>query len=290
MEKVSLDDMRLFVSVVQAGSLHLASELTGVPISRLSRRMTQLEQALGSKLMDRGKKGVTLNDLGQPFFQRAQQMLQFAEQAVSGVQDSLTKPNGLLRISVAGDIMRMLIAPHLPAYLAENPNVSLDIHQSPQKINMIQDGIDIAIRVGSIENENVVARKFLDIQFGIYAAPEYLKQHEPIRNPQDIYRHPIVVHALSLPWRLTQGNQRIEIIPTGKLTVNDYLLAAHFIQQGTGIGMLPTFVGEQIPELVKVLPDWEMPSVPLSVIYYKNRGTVPTIRSFTQYLLGLNQA
>ncbi len=67
MEKVSLDDMRLFVSVVQAGSLHLASELTGVPISRLSRRMTQLEQALGSKLMDRGKKGVTLNDLGQLF-------------------------------------------------------------------------------------------------------------------------------------------------------------------------------------------------------------------------------
>lgn len=290
MEKVNLDDMRLFVSVVQAGSLHLASELTGVPVSRLSRRMTQLERALGSKLMDRGKKGVTLNDLGFPFFQRAQQMLQLAEQAVSGVQDSLTKPNGLLRISVAGDIMRMLIAPHLPAYLAENPDVSLDINQSPQKINMIQDGIDIAIRVGSIENENVVARKFLDIQFGIYAGSDYIKRHEPLHSPQDIYRHPTVVHTLSLPWQLTQGNHQIDIMPTGKLTVNDYLLVAHFIQQGTGIGMLPTFVGDKIPGLIKLLPDWEMPTIPLSIIYYKNRGTIPTIRSFTQYLLGLNQA
>ncbi|ABR74514.1 LysR family transcriptional regulator [Actinobacillus succinogenes] len=290
MEKVSLDDMRLFVSVVQAGSLHLASELTGVPISRLSRRMTQLERALGSKLMDRGKKGVTLNDLGLPFFQRAQHMLQLAEQAVSGVQDSLTKPNGLLRISVAGDIMRMLIAPYLPAYLAENPDVNIDIHQSPQKINMIQDGIDIAIRVGSIENENVVARKFLDIRFGVYSAPEYLEGHEPLHSPQDIYRHAGVVHALSLPWRFIQGHQRLDIMPAGKLTVNDYLLAAHFIRQGAGIGMLPTFVGDQTPELIKLLPDWEMPTVPLSVIYYKNRGTVPTIRSFTQYLLGLNQA
>ena len=104
MKKVSLDDIRLLVMVVQAGSLSRAAELTGIPVSRLSRRLTELESALGTQLMNRGKKGVSLNEVGKRFFEHGQNMLQQAQQALESVQENLKHPSGLLRLSIAGDV------------------------------------------------------------------------------------------------------------------------------------------------------------------------------------------
>ena len=113
MSQVSLDDIRLFVSVVQAGSLSAASDLTGVPASRLSRRLTQLEKTLGTQLLNRGKKGVSLNELGEHFFVHAQNMLEQADAAIQSIQNGLTKPSGLLRISAPVDIAHRYVIPYL---------------------------------------------------------------------------------------------------------------------------------------------------------------------------------
>lgn len=132
MEKISLDDIRLFVAVVQAGSLSRASELTGIPVSRLSRRLTELETALGTQLMNRGKKGVSLNEVGKRFFEHGQNMLQQAQQALESVQENLKHPGGLLRLSIAGDIYHHLLAPLLPEYLSAYPRCGW-IFSSPNK-------------------------------------------------------------------------------------------------------------------------------------------------------------
>lgn len=284
MSQISLDDMRLFVAVVQSGSLTTASDLTGVPISRLSRRLTALEQALGTQLINRGKKGVSLHELGEPFFTHAQTMLSYAEMAISSINSGLEQPKGILKISLAID-MAGLIRYKLQEYLALYPQVKIEIHLTQQKINMIQDGIDVAIRAGTVENDNVVAKRLKHITFAVYAHHDYIQQYGTPDTPNDLYQHKIISQNLTLPWRFLQKEREISIAPQSYMSCNDFSLVADFIAQGLGIGVLPTEIANHYPQLQKVLQDWQLPSIPLSIIYYKNRGAVPTVRSFVEWLL-----
>ncbi len=285
MEQTSLDDIRLFVAVVQAGSLSQASALTGIPVSRLSRRLTQLEQSLGTQLINRGKKGVSLNELGERFFMHAQNMLQQANVAIGSIHTSLAKPTGLLKISAPVDLYYHVLSKHLDDYLRLYPDVSVDVNANQQKINMIQDGVDVALRVGAIENENVVAKHLFDLNFGIFATPEYLAKHGTPQTPYDLYQHQVVAQSLSLPWRFRLAQQMVEINPTGRVSCNDFLLVEQMISKGVGVGMLSTLMSRHHPHLVQVLTDWQIPSKPVSLIYYKNRGAVSTVRSFVAWLM-----
>lgn len=287
MDKISLDDIRLFVSVVQSGSLSHAAELTGIPVSRLSRRLTQLEQALGTQLINRGKKGVRLNELGERFFERAQAMLSEAELAIESVQNSLAKPSGLLRISVAADIFHLLIEPHLGRYLQENPDVNVDINLSHQKINMIQDGIDLAIRVGTIDNDNVVAKPWINAELGLFASHDYLAQHNAPQAPNELYQHNLIGQSYTFPWSFKRDQHEIAIMPTCRLVSNDFIAIEKQIQRGVGIGTLPIFTNHSRSNLVQILPEWQMKISPVSLLYYKNRGAVPAVRSMVEFLQSL---
>ena len=169
MERIDLNDMRFFVATVQAGSLSRAAEQLNLPKSRLSRRLTELETALGSKLIDRSRNGVRLNELGEPFYRHAVMMLECADNAVGSVAQSLSTPQGLLRISVSSEVLQLVITPHLSRYLRRYPEVSLEISMENRQINMIQDGIDIALRIGMPQQEDLVAKQVGSINLGIYA-------------------------------------------------------------------------------------------------------------------------
>lgn len=288
MSHISLDDIRLFVSVVQAGSLSAASDLTGVPVSRLSRRLTQLESALGTQLINRGKKGVSLNELGDQFFIHAQNMLEEADAAIQSIQNGLEKPSGLLRISAPVDIAHRYVIPYLNDYLTQYPDVMIDINLSQQKVNMIQDGIDIAIRVGSIDNDNVVAKRWLKMQFGIFATRSYIEKFGAPKTPNDLYDHRVIAQTLSLPWQFYQGDQEIKINPHPFIGCNDFTAVDPLIFQGLGIGKMTIESAQRHPELVRVLEDWEMESKTVSMLYYKNRGAIPAVRSFIDWYSGLS--
>lgn len=284
MNQISLDDMRLFVAVVQSGSLTTASDLTGVPISRLSRRVTALEKALGTQLLNRGKKGVSLHELGETFYLHAQTMLSYAELAIGSVNHGLQQPKGVLKISLPTD-MTDLIYQKLPEYLALYPRVQVDIHLTQQKINMIQDGIDVAIRAGTINNDNVVAKTLFTLDFGIYASADYLAKHGTPATPEDLHQHQIIAQSLAVPWQFSQAERFVSVSPNALITANDFASVKVFAEQGLGVAMLPNIITKD-SKLLPILQDWHLPSTPLSVIYYKNRGAVPTVRSFVEWFLG----
>lgn len=284
MNNVDLNDMKLFVSVVQAGSLTKAADLLNIPKSRLSRRLTGLENALGTTLLDRGKRGVTLNELGSHFFQQAQAMLHIADHAVQNVKQSLATPSGLLRISISNEIMREVLAPHLADYLRENPDVNVEITISNSKINMIQDGVDLAFRVGSIDNENVVARPLLNIELGIFATAAYLAGHGTPATPNELYRHSLLCKYDGPKWQFKQGEQSVLIEGQYRLSCNDFNLVAHQISEQMGIGLLPQLGRIIRPDFVRLLPDWQLEPATLYLLYYKNRGNTPVVRSMTEFL------
>lgn len=185
------------------------------------------------------------------------------------------------------DISYHLIIPRLDDYLRRYPDVSLEISLTQQKINMIQDGIDIAIRAGTIDNDHVVAKTLAPMTCGIFATQAYLDRHGTPHTPHDLYHQRIIAQTLTLPWQFTKDRQSIKISPSIYIGCNDFLLVENMVTQGWGLGMLVEHVGRRHDALVRVLDDWQLPPSQLSVIYYKNRGSIPTVRSFVQWLVGI---
>ncbi len=212
-------------------------------------------------------------------------MLDAAQAAVSSVQHGLDAPSGLLRLSVSTEMARELLAPHLAEYLRLYPDVSLDIQVNNERINMIQDGIDIALRAGTPDNDHVVAKKLCDIRFGLYAAPGYLNQTPPLHEPQDLHRHTLLYKYDGPAWRLHCQQKTFNLSGGKRFSCNDFHLIARLVDDGAGIALLPR-IGHIIrPEWVPVLPDWQPESSPLHLLYYKNRGAVPAVRSMADFLL-----
>lgn len=282
MERVDLNDMALFVATVQAGSLSAAAGQLRLPKSRLSRRLTALEAALGSKLLDRGRSGVRLNELGEDFFRRARLMLDCAEQAVCSVRQSLDEPQGLLRLSPSLEMQRLFLEPHLADFLRQHPAVALDICVENRRVSLIQDGIDIALRIGAPAQDDVVARRIGTLNFGLYAAPDYLATHPPINTPQDVTQHPLLHKGDGSDWRLLNGAQRQGIAAGKRVTANDAFLLAQLAREGVGIALLPNLPA-LTASLTRVLPGWATEALPLHALYFKNRGFAPAVRRFVDW-------
>lgn len=282
---IDLNDIRLFVAVVQSGSLTQASELLNLPKSYLSRHLTQLETTLGTTLMDRGRRGVVLNELGERFYHNAQEMLRLAQHSIDDIHKCLDVPHGRLRISVSTEVGRNVLMQHLPDFSAKYPRVDLEVQIENRKINMIHDGVDIAIRAGSVDNENVVARHLMDVSFGLFAMPDYLAKHGTPTTPHELYRHQLIYKYDGIGWVFSQAGQSVEIINYARFRCNDFDLAAQMMKNGTGIALLPLFDDLICDDWIQLLPNWQIKDVPLYVIYYKNRGTVATVRSFVAFLL-----
>ena len=284
MERIDLNDMRFFVATVQAGSLSRAAEQLNLPKSRLSRRLTELETALGSKLIDRSRNGVRLNELGEPFYRHAVMMLECADNAVGSVAQSLSTPQGLLRVSVSSEVLQLVITPHLSRYLRRYPEVSLEISMENRQINMIQDGIDIALRIGMPQQEDLVAKQVGSINLGIYASIDYLTQYGTPQTPSELGQHTLLHKSDGREWLFHQNCKSEKITTAKRVTTNDAELLAQLVGDGIGIALLPEMGTLIKPEWVRLLPDWQLDSVPLYAIYYKNRGFVPTVRSFVEFM------
>lgn len=285
--KIDLNDMRLFVSVVQAGSLTRAAELLDVPKSHLSRHLTELENSLGTTLMDRGRRGIVLNELGRRFLHNAQEMLRLAQIAIDDIQTNLQKPNGLLRMSVSTEVGRGFLMHHLPAYFTRYPDVNVEVQIDNRKVNMIQDGIDIALRVGSINNDNVVARKLFDLELGVFASPSYLAQYGIPQTPHELYGHHLLYKYDGPEWAFQKEQHRVVIDGQHKLRTNDFNFIGQMVSDGLGIAVLPCFDNMIKKDWIQILPEWTLEKVPVYVVYYKNRGATSVVRSMVEFLLDI---
>lgn len=285
MGDVDLNDIRLFVAVVQAGSFSKAADLANIPKSRLSRRISRLEADLGTALMDRSKRGVLLNEVGEQFYRRAQEMMQAAQTAVNSVQDKLDAPGGLLRLSVSTEVGRGFLMLHLAEYMRRYPDVMLEVEINNKKVNMIQDGIDIALRLGLPEGDNVVARKLADIELGLFAAESYLQRAGRPKSPHELHGHALLNKYDGPEWRFTCKQHSVHIQGGSKLSSNDANLLGQMVSDGAGIALLPCFHNMLREGWVRLLPEWAVDTVPLYLVYYKNRGSVPTVRSMADFLL-----
>ncbi|WP_263577040.1 LysR substrate-binding domain-containing protein [Acinetobacter pseudolwoffii] len=294
-----LDDFYCFAQVVEHGGFSAAERATDIPKSKLSRRVHNLEERLGVRLIQRSSRHFAVTDIGMNVYRHAQVMLNAAQAAHDLVDHLSTEPRGTIKVSLPVSIAQNELAKILPDFLKKYPEIKVQMMITNRRVDIINEGFDLALRVRSSldDDPNLVIRQFEKIEQHLFASQGYLNEFGELKNPEQLTEHKILTMAedhteqfLTLQ-NEQQEQKKIRVSPT--VMGSDLNMLAQLAASGSGVTLLPDNVVEQYVasgELVRVLPDWKAPHGIFHVVYPSRRGLLPAVRVFIDYLVAeLNQ-
>jgi DNA-binding transcriptional LysR family regulator len=261
------NDLLLFARIVETGSFTQAALRVDLPKSTVSRRLALLEATLGERLLQRTTRRLMVTEFGASLLEHARKVADEVEAAGALAQHRQTAPSGRLRISMPADLANMYMSGVMARYLVKYPAVSLELDLSPRRVDLVAENFDIAIRMGSLPDDSTLsARRVVVEKLGLYAAPSYLALRGLPEEPDALLQHDLLC-ILSrsggpLPWVLTRGKTRWEHTLTARLTANSPELLTRMAVNGVGIAASSElFAGGYVEkgELVRVLPEWDLP-------------------------------
>ena len=288
-----LNDLYYFSAVVDHGGFAAAERALGIPKSRLSRRISQLETELGVRLLQRSTRRFAVTDVGQGVYRHAQSMLAEAQAAREVVDRLSAEPRGVVRVSVPVGLAQQQIPMLLPDFLARYPQVRVQMHVSNRRVDVINEGFDVAIRVRTKfdDDGSLVMRSFGQIQELLVASPGYLDRAGRPTDPDQLREHVTLTMSedeVRQRWEL-QGRdgevRRIDLKP--RVSGFDFPMLMALAKQGLGITMLPdTLCAEAVRagELEVVLPEWSLPQGIAHAVFASRRGMLPAVRVFIDFL------
>jgi DNA-binding transcriptional LysR family regulator len=289
---ISADDYILFATIAEQESLVRAAEYLSMPKATVSRRLANLETALGQRLLIRTTRRLTLTEFGQEFLDHCRRIAEEVATTQDFVHSQEVKPQGRLRISMAEDYARHNMSRALATFIETYPDIQLDLDLSARLVDLIGERFDLVIRMGPLENDStLVARKIDEQHMGLYASPIYLSLHPTPKHPDDLQQHNSV-RMLSnigqaIPWKLTCGKDVWEGVPPGRLALNSVGVIQQLLLDGAGIGALPDrFTQEDVQQkrLVRVLPEWSFPVVPAWAVMPMRRFLPAKTRVFLAHI------
>lgn len=266
------NDLILFAHVMDEGSFSKAAERTGLPKSTLSRRITALEERLGERLLTRSTRRLSITEFGERILEHGRRLREETEAAAALAQHRQDMPRGVLRVSLPPDFTELDLTPVLLQYAASYPEVRLELDLSPRRVDLLAERFDLAVRAAARlpDDATLVARKLCDMPNGLYASPAYLQRYGVPAAPEELLGHVglclIGGNGEPLAWRLTRGKSVWEGLPNGPLAANSPGLQCDLARHGMGIvgltdGFAKPWVGQGV--LVRVLPEWHLPTVTL---------------------------
>jgi len=268
-----LDDILVFVKVAQFESITRAARSLGMPISTVSRRLSVLESALGVSLLRRTTRRVMLTAQGREYFSQCQEPLNLLQEAEQVLTHAQKRPEGLLRITVPVILSQEPILNFISAFMKGQTGIRVELVVTNLLLDLIAENIDVALRVGELQDSSVVARRLGTIAYCLVAAPEYLKARTLPAEPADLKAHDCVVFNAKnneRDWDLVSGRRRVRIRVSGPAATRDINSARAFVHRGHGIGLAPsTYCDEAIAKgkLLRVLPKWTSSPIPVFALY-----------------------
>jgi DNA-binding transcriptional LysR family regulator len=238
---IDLNHVGIFVRVVETGSFTAAAAASGLPKSSISRRVGALEAALGTRLLQRTTRRLRLTEAGERYFRQTRTALADLDEAAIELGELRREPRGVVRVTAAnfGD---GALAEVITAFTARHRGIHVDLTISGRRVNLIEEGFDLAIRAGFLEDSTLVARRVAQSELKLYASPDYLARRGTPRRLAEVAAHDCVLYRSSqglFPWRLTgpRGAQTVRV--RGSLVADDLGFIRHMVLAGAGIGMLP---------------------------------------------------
>ncbi|OAN11001.1 LysR family transcriptional regulator [Photobacterium jeanii] len=289
---MDLNSAAMFAQVVDCGSFTQAAEALDMTKSTVSRKVAELEKHLGVRLITRSTRQLTLTQEGENFYRSCSEMLEIMSQAELEVSANQDLIRGRLNIAMPVELGQKVLGKYINAFLKEYPQVTINLELTNRDVDLIADGIDVYAQVGPVNDSSMVARPFHESKRIIVASPEYLVQNGHIHHPSDLVspHHQVKVsNVVKLPyWELTQDEQQEIVNLPYRLRVNTITSALMAVVDGLGIAMLPEFICRQHIEegrLVRILPDWELPTVAVSFIYPQRQLIPKRLRVFIDYMI-----
>ncbi len=275
-----LDDILIFVKVAQFESISRAARSLGMPISTVSRRLSVLESGLGVSLLRRTTRRVSLTAPGREYFDQCREPLTLLEQAERALTRGQKTPEGLLRISVPVILGREPFLDFISGFLKDHAGIRIDLFITNLFLDLVAENLDVAIRLGELQDSSVVATRIGKSIRYVVAAPEYLKGRKLPVEPADLEVHDCVMlnaRNNETDWDLVNGWKKARVHVSGPISSRDFNSVSTFVYRGHGIGLLPsTYCDEALASgaLTRLLPKWASAQIPVFAIY-SNRKFLP---------------
>lgn len=286
-----LEAMKVFCAVVEAGGFAPAADRLGISTSAASRYVAQLESHLNARLLNRTTRRVSPTDSGYAYFERSTQLLADLDEADEAVSGAARTPRGRLRVTAPIAFATMRLAPAFAAFLREYREVTLDVNLSDSVADFIEEGLDMAIRVGRVGSENLVARRIGTARLYCCASPAYLARAGTPRTPADLSDHDCVTYAYTPTgnqWQLIdEAGQTVSVRVRGSVHSNNGMLLAEMACEGAGITAAPDFILEphlDSGRLVRLFPELEPRGLPIHVVYPTRRHLSAKVQALTGFL------
>ena len=283
---VDLDDIAVFVKVVQAGSFSQAARLLGMPNTTVSARVARLEKRLGVTLIQRTTRKLHVTPAGQAYFARCVRGLAEIETAEAEITSATAAPRGVLRITVTGDVAHSLLPPLAARFVRKYPEVKIELIVANRVVDLIAEGVDLAIRAAELKDSTLVARRFMQITWAFWASRAYLAERGTPETPSDLERHEGLIFS-RLPMQMLRVGES-EISLQGRIVADDLETVRAFVLHGEGIGALPEFLARDYAAdgtLVRVLPQWTWTAGALSFVYPGQPFVPANVRAFIDLAL-----
>lgn len=269
-----LSGMALFVSIVEEGSLSAAARGLGLPKATVSRRLAALERAAGTALLARSTRALALTDAGRRHYERVRDLVHEARIAQAELLAGNAEPSGLLRISASVSYGQFVVAPRVVAFAVRHPQLRVELDLSDEPVNVIAEHFDLAVRMGQVEDSELVSRRLADVPIALVAAPSYCARSGVPAVPADLARHEVIaVPPRREQWRIGDEDVRVR----GRIRLRSLPAARLAVLAGLGVARLPVFaVADDLATgaLVRILPDVVLPPAPATALY--PRAVVPS--------------
>jgi DNA-binding transcriptional LysR family regulator len=265
-----LRDIALFVAIARDKSFSKAAKTLDMSVSSVSRRLADMEAALGVQLVKRTTRHVELTEAGAAHYERCRPILEAADAAYEALGVAVEKPRGTVRVAATPDFISLYIAPLLPEFVALYPDVTFRFDLSPRWTDLFTEDADIALRIGAVHDSRPIARRMGHVRSGLYASENYLRRVGHPAHPSELRRHeclfiaPVLSEGAS--WTLVRGEEKVQVSVAGRFGVNNMSMIRQLAALDLGVGIIDVKLAQELVnerKLTRVLPEWSLEPQPV---------------------------
>jgi DNA-binding transcriptional LysR family regulator len=284
-----LNALLVFVRVVQAGSFSDAARRLDMPKSSVSKKVSDLEARLGTRLLHRTTRRLGLTDAGRIYFERGERIVADLEQADNAVAELQASPRGLLRVSVP--LSLGVLGSVVARFLVAHPDVQVQVVCTDKRVDLVRDGFDLAVRAGPLDDSSLIARRIGTMKRVLVASPRYVRARGRLRAPEELAQHDCISFGGGPTpdvWSLLADAQRKDVRVQPRLSVNDFEMMLDAAREGVGIAWVPDFRSTddlRDKRLINVLPAWCSIDIPVHAVYPSARHLSPKVARFIDALM-----
>lgn len=282
---IEIAELRALVAVVERGSFTAAADRLDTDKAHVSRIISRLEKRLGTRLLQRSTRRLSVTEVGREVYERASGILAALAETEASVDRSKSAPTGTLKITAGTEFGMLAVNGWIADYLKTFPDMRVEAEFTNRVTDIIHEGFDVAIRVGTLENSELTARRLGEVQYGLFASSAYIENRSAPETPNDLSAHDLIMFAdAKAPfWSLVKDRDVAKIAAPPRYRVNNNLAAMQMAIEGLGITLVPQLMAEPnvaCGALQTVLEDWGRIPVPVHAVFASSRYMTPKVRAF----------